>query len=138
MPHDLRSFLDEWHRVVAAKDLDGLAPLLAEQVSLGAPPYWPRFESREVVQHLLGVILTTIEDFTYHREWTEPQELALEFSGRVGEHELQGVDLISLDEAFAVTRLDVLMRPTGSVDALRDLVAPRMTEFFAIRGGGAG
>jgi len=85
-------FLSEWHRIVAERDLVALCALLAEGVSIGAPPYWQRFAGRDVVHQLLGLILHTIEGFTYHREWRHGNELALEFTGRVGEVELQGID----------------------------------------------
>lgn len=131
MANEIDEFLSEWHRVVAEKDLDGLQRLLAEDISLGAPPYWPRFEGRELVHHLLGLILDTIEEFTYHREWRNGRELALEFTGRVGELELQGIDLVSLDDRFVVGKLDVLIRPANAIESLRDAIAPQMAAFLA-------
>jgi hypothetical protein len=127
-------FLAEWHRIVAERDAAGLAAVLAPDVTLGAPPYWSRLAGRALVQHLLGLIVHTIEDFTYHREWRDGRELALEFRGRVGEIELQGIDLITLDPEGRVQSLDVLMRPVNGIVALRDRIAPRMAEYLAARG----
>jgi hypothetical protein len=126
MGMDPTAFLTEWHRIVREKDLDALGRVLADGVTVGAPPYWRRLEGRDVVQFLLGVILTTIEDFTYHRQWVDGGELALEFTGRVGERELQGIDLVSLDEAGRIRRLDVMIRPINALMALRDRVTARM------------
>ena len=133
MSDGIESFLTEWHRVVSEKNLPALERLLAEDVSLGAPPYWPRFEGRELVHQLLGLILDTIEAFTYHRERRSGGELALEFTGHVSDLELQGIDLISLNDGFQVQRLDVLMRPTNTVNALQQSIAPRMAAFLAGR-----
>ena len=133
-----REFLTEWHRAVSEKDRGALLNLLAADVSLGAPPYWARVQGRELVHHLLGLILDTIEEFTYHREWQNGNELALEFTGRVGELELQGVDLVSLDDRFAIQSLDVLIRPAQAVDRLREIVAPQMATFIASRAEPAG
>jgi hypothetical protein len=129
------AFLDEWHRVVRERDLPALAALLAPEVEIGAPPYWEPLRGRELVQHLLGLILETIEGFTYHREWRDGPELALEFRGRVGGLELQGIDLISLDAAGRIRRLDVPMRPVNAVVALRDAISPRMMEYLKARAG---
>lgn len=134
MASEIESFLTEWHRVVSEKDRSGILPLLADDVSLGAPPYWDRLQGRESVRQLLGLILETIEDFTYQREWQKGNELALEFTGRVGELELQGIDLISLGDQLTVQNIDVLIRPMNAVDQLRDIVAPKMASFFASRG----
>jgi hypothetical protein len=58
-------------------------------------------------------------------------ELALEFRGRVGGLELQGIDLISLDVDGRLRRLDVPMRPVNAVVALREAIAPKMAEYLA-------
>jgi hypothetical protein len=133
MADEVAGFLDQWHRIVAERDLDALWGILAEDVSLGAPPYWGKLEGREIVHHLLGLIVNTIEGFTYHREWRNERELALEFEGRVGELELQGIDLISLDERLRVANLDVMIRPINAAVALRETIAPRMASFLAQR-----
>lgn len=134
MEPDPRAFLDRWHRIVAEKDLAALHDVLAEGVTLGAPPYWKKLAGRPVVHHLLGLIVHTIEDFSYHREWVAGRELALEFRGRVGDAELQGVDLITLDDEGRIANLEVPMRPTNAVVALRERIAPRMAEWLAQRG----
>jgi hypothetical protein len=39
MPEGVARFLEEWHRIVSKKDQGALRGILAEDVSLGAPPY---------------------------------------------------------------------------------------------------
>ena len=124
-------WLAEWHRIVASKDVAALEKLLAEDIELGAPPYWAKVQGRQVVHHLLGLIVRTIEDFTYHREWCEDGEYALEFTGHLGEHDLQGIDLISVDAKGVIRGFDVLMRPVNSVIELRNVIAPQMAEFLS-------
>jgi hypothetical protein len=127
---DPADFLREWHQAVSRRDSDALAGLLAPEVRLASPPYGAPFEGHALVHHLLGLILETIEEFTYHRQWRDGRELALEFTGRVGELRLQGIDLITLDHAGRIRKLDVMIRPADAVEALRDVVAPRMTEYL--------
>ncbi len=128
-------FLAEWHRIVRERDLAALADILAEDVSMGSPPYWSRIEGQELVHHLLSLVLQSISGFTYRREWLKGSELALEFTGQVGELELQGVDLISLDASHRVVRLDALIRPHDSLLALREIIAPQMARFLKERAG---
>lgn len=125
------TFLDEWHRVVAERDLDGLEKLLLEDVTIGAPPYWNKLSGRRIVHHLLSIILETIEGFTYYREWQEGNELALEFQGKVGDLDVQGIDLITLDDGGRVQNIDVLMRPTNTILRLQEIVGPKMAEFLS-------
>ncbi len=125
------AFLDTWHRIVAEKDLAGLHDLLEEGVQIGAPPYWNRLEGRRIVHHLLGIIIETIEDFTYYREWQQGRELALEFQGHVGDLDVQGIDLITLGDDGRVRNIDVLMRPVNTVIRLQEIVGPQMLAFLS-------
>ena len=131
MSDGVDDFLIEWHRIVATRDLEALATVLAPEISMGAPPYWARIEGHALVHHLLGLIVNTIEGFTYQREWRAGRELALEFSGKIGGRDLQGIDLISLGDGPVITRLDVLIRPMNALEALRDVVAPQMAAFLS-------
>lgn len=125
------TFLEEWHLIVAEQDLDALHTLLLEDVTIGAPPYWTRLEGRRIVHRLLSIILETIEGFTYYREWRDGNELALEFRGKVGDLDIQGIDLISLDGDGRIRNIDVLMRPTNAILRLQEIVGPKMTEFLS-------
>lgn len=124
-------FLTEWHRVVAARDLAALPDLIATDITMGAPPYWQKLQGERIVGHLLGLIIHTIEGFTYHREWAQGAELALEFTGKVGDLDLQGIDLITLNRDGRVQNLDVLMRPVNAVIALREIITPKMAAFLS-------
>jgi hypothetical protein len=126
-------FLTVWHRVVAERDLAALPDLIASDITMGAPPYWQKLQGERIVGHLLGLIVHTIEGFTYHREWTQGAELALEFTGKVGDLDLQGIDLITLNGDGRVQNLDVLMRPVNAVIALREAIAPKMAAFLAAK-----
>ena len=127
-------FLEEWHRLVEARDLVALERILAKDVSLGAPPYWDKLTGRGIVHHLLGLIIQTIEDFSYDREWHDDSrgkgEIALEFRGHLGELDVQGIDLITLNDRGELQNLDVMIRPLNSLAALRDVIAPQMMEFL--------
>ena len=127
-------FLAKWHRLVEERDLIALEKILAEDVSMGAPPYWDKLNGRPIVLHLLGLIIQTIEDFTYHREWHDDArgegEIALEFHGHVGELDLQGLDLITVNDRGELQNLDVMIRPMNALAALKDVIAPQMLEFL--------
>jgi hypothetical protein len=130
MSESTDAFLVEWHRIVLERDVPALGVILSEDITMGAPPYWDKLSGRELVQHLLGLIVHTIDDFTYHREWVDGAELALEFTGHVGELEVQGIDLLTLDERHQVVNLDVLMRPVNAVVELREIIRPQMAAYL--------
>ncbi len=124
-------FLDEWHRIVREQDVSAIADILADDVTMGAPPYWNRLDGKELVAFLLGLILETIEDFTYRRQWRSGRELALEFAGQVDGHNLQGIDLITVNEDGLLAAIDVPMRPINTIEHLREVIGPRMQKYIA-------
>lgn len=126
-------FLTLWHRIVAERDLVALRGILASDVKLAPPPYWATLDGIDLVHHLLGLVITTIEDFTYRREWTQGGELALEFTGHIGALELQGIDLITLNSEGKVCGIDVLVRPEPAIAALREVIAPQMAVYLKER-----
>jgi len=132
-------FLAKWHSLVEGRDLVALEKILAEDVSMGAPPYWDEMTGRPIVHHLLGLIIHTIEDFTYHREWHDDSrgdgEIALEFRGHVGELNLQGIDLVTLNARGELQNLDVMIRPMNALSALKEIITPQMAEFLRANAG---
>ncbi len=129
MAADGEAFLEKWHGILANKDMDGMRSLLAEDMTMGAPPYWNKLEGIDVIHYLLGVIISTIEDFTYYREWVSGSELCLEFRGHIGDRQLQGVDLITINDDGLVSNLDVMIRPMSALVALKEAVRPQMEGF---------
>lgn len=74
------------------------------------------------VSALLGAVFSSIEDFSYKRRWVDDVEIALEFTGRIGDKQLQGIDLITLNQSGQIKKVDVLMRPLSGIEALREAV----------------
>ncbi len=68
----------------------------------------------------LSTVLTVFEDFTYHRELASEDGLSvvLEFSARVGEKKLKGIDLIRFDEQGRIVEFEVMVRPMSGLQAL--------------------
>jgi hypothetical protein len=129
-------FLTEWHRIIREKDAAAFPAILAENVAIGPPPYWNRLEGKDTVAFLLGVILNTIENFEYRREWRDGAELALEFTGNVEGKSLQGIDLITVDSDGLLARIDVPMRPVEAINILMEKVQPQMMKYLESLAGG--
>ena len=55
-----------------------------------------------------------------------------------GDLKLQGIDLITLNGQFVIGNLDVLIRPANAIDALREVIAPRIASFLSRANQGAG
>ena len=129
-------FIEEWHRIVRSKDADAIAAILAPDVEVGGPAFWGKLRGKDTVAHFLGLGIRISAGLTFLREWVGDQGIAIEFKGKIGEQSFQGINLVTLDDRGLVKTLDIIIRPTGAVTALRDLVTPQMTAYLLERGKG--
>ncbi len=118
-PHPFR-------RAAEAKDLDLLAEALREDVVLHSPILCRPFEGRDVVTQVLTHVAATLEDLAYTDELTGENTVALRFTARVGDRELEGIDFLELDEDGRVAKLTVFMRPMSALTRFNEQMAKRL------------
>jgi len=66
------------------------------------------------------------EDFRYHRRFAEGNDVALEFSARIGETELKGIDLVRFNDDGLITEFEVMVRPASGLQSLGLAMARRL------------
>ena len=117
--------LETWHRFVAERRPELLEDLLGTDVVFKAPTYWAERRGKTLVLAVLSTVMTVFEDFEYHRQWIDGDDWALEFSARIGDLALRGVDLIHLEDGQIVD-FEVMIRPPNAVQALREEMERRL------------
>jgi len=76
---------------------------------------------------LLAILVEVFQDFHYTDELeSEDGTRALVFNARVGDRDLQGLDLIRFDGNGQIRDLTVMVRPRSALEALLAEVAPRL------------
>lgn len=112
--------LTRWHDMVERKDLSGLEEIVHPEAQFRSPMAFKPYHSAQAVTLLLRTVLTVFDDFTYHRQAvsSDGQSVVLEFSARVGERSLKGVDIIAFDESGLITDFEVMIRPMNALQAL--------------------
>lgn len=118
--------LARWHQMVAGMDFSGLRGLLADEVKFYSPVLWKPKEGRETVFHILRAAGTVLEGFTYHRQMTDGASWALEFTARVGQMSVKGVDIIRFDEQGRIAEFEVMVRPATGLQALGEAMARQL------------
>ncbi|MEW2355432.1 nuclear transport factor 2 family protein [Spirillospora sp. NPDC029432] len=121
---------------VEAKDLAAITRVLDPAVEFRSPVMPKPYQGRDAVTTLLGVLLETFEDFHYThdlagRARTGPPAQALVFGARVMGKAVQGVDLITFNDAGLVADLTVMVRPLPAAMTLARVVGRRMEELAA-------
>ncbi|WP_036178462.1 nuclear transport factor 2 family protein [Marinomonas sp. MED121] len=112
--------LEKWHQVVHNKDMSLLRELLAEDVEFHSPTLWAPKKGRDITQYILKMVLDIFEDFEYQRQWVDENNLALEFSARVDDKKIKGIDLIRWNEQGQIVHFEVMLRPMNGLQLMFD------------------
>lgn len=110
-----------------AADHESMVATLADDAVLHSPATFKPYEGREAVSRLLGIVFDVFEDFHYTDELAAPDgSAALIFRARVGELEVEGLDLLRFDDDGRIGDLTVMVRPLSGVSALAEAVGSRL------------
>jgi hypothetical protein len=100
---------------VETEDVAAAEELLAEDIVFHSPVTFHPFIGRETVIGLLGLVAETFEDFRYTDELQAGDAYALIFRAAVGGRELEGIDLLRVDEDGAIVDFTVMIRPLSGL-----------------------
>lgn len=122
-----------WHAMLAGRDLQSLPELLAPDAVFRSPMAHTPYPGAPVVSMILNTVITVFEDFKYHRELATADGLSvvLEFSARVGDKQLKGIDLIRFNELGQIVEFEVMVRPLSGLQALGEEMGRRLAPYLA-------
>ena len=112
--------LDTWHHMVASRDLSNLLSIVHPDAVFRSPMANTAYTSAPALMLALSTVIQVFEDFTYHRQLATDDGLniVLEFSARVGDKQLKGIDLVRFNEQGQITEFEVMVRPLSGLQAL--------------------
>jgi hypothetical protein len=111
---------------VERDDLDALRETLREDVVLHSPVLFRPFEGRDAALHVIGAVKEVLTDFRYLAEVGEDGTVVLRFAARIGELEIEGIDLLTLDDDGKVSDLTVFMRPLRALTQFQQAMAEQL------------
>ena len=120
-PHPaVAATLARWHAMIARGDLAELPALVKADAVFRSPMAHKPYPGRDAVVFILRTVFGVFEKFTYHRQLFSDDGLnvVLEFSARVGDKRLKGIDIIRFDEQGLITEFEVMIRPLNGLQAL--------------------
>src|SRR5262245_65104825 len=124
--------LQEWHRMVEALDLSEVASLCAPDAVFRSPVAHTPYEGAPLVAQFLQQAMQVFSDFAYHRTfYCDDHSVVLEFSARVGDKALKGIDMIRFAADGRMADFEVMVRPASGLQALGAEMARRMAPILA-------
>jgi len=118
---------DRFRTAAEGKDFSALDELFSENVSFRSPAVFKPYEGRDQVAMILGTVVQVFEDFRYVDQVETGDTAVLVFKARVGDRELDGVDILRFGPDGRIEELTVMVRPMSGLNALADEMGARLT-----------
>jgi hypothetical protein len=118
--------VNTFRTAIEARDLVAMIDSLAADVVFNSPVAFKPFEGREAVGKVLEAVFNTFEDFRYTDELDGDGVHALVFRARVGDKQVEGIDLLRLNDDGQIADFTVLVRPASGLMALAEAMGPKV------------
>src|SRR3954451_17791751 len=118
--------MNAFREAVERGDTDAAVDLLADDVVFRSPAVFKPYSGRETVATILRTVFGVFEDFRYTDELVGERADALIFEARIGDRELQGIDLIRPAPDGRIAEFTVMIRPASGLMALAERMGPAL------------
>ena len=121
--------LDTWHRLVRTGDAAGLRDLVAEDSVFHSPVVHAAQHGRKITVTYLSAAFQVFFNPTFHyvREIAGPNDAMLEFETEIDGILVNGVDIITWNDANQITSFKVMVRPLKGMN----IIHQKMGELLA-------
>lgn len=117
----------DFRKAIEAGDIDAAVALLSPGVVLHSPVTFKPFVGHEAVHGLFTILFRTFEDFRYVGEYrADDGAEVLHFRTRVGDREVEGIDMLHYGADGLIDDFTVFVRPLSAVTALRDAIGAQL------------
>ena len=108
-----------WHEISRGREMDRLEEVLAENCVFMSPVVHTPQKGRELTRAYLTAAFGVFNDsFRYVKEVVTPQHAVLEFVCDLDGIVINGVDIMTFDDAGKIVEFKVMVRPLKAVNLL--------------------
>lgn len=120
--------MSAFRTAIESKDPATIAAALSPDVTFRSPAVHKPYSGRDVVMVILGAVVQVFEDFSYVGHLQDGPEEMLRFTARIGEREIDGVDIVRYGEDGLVEGLTVMIRPLSALVAVKDAMGAKLAK----------
>jgi hypothetical protein len=117
---------DPFRRAAESKDFSKLEELFSPDVVFRSPVVFKPYSGLEALRVLLGAVAEVFEDFGYVDQVETGDTAVLVFAARVGERQLDGVDILRFGDDGLIAEMMVMIRPLSGLNTLAEAMAERL------------
>ena len=124
MARGIPETIQRWHVIALERRADDLAGILAEDCVFESPVVHTPQKGRAIVEaYLRGALhVLNTEHFRYGEEWYADRSAVLEFFSVVDGITINGVDIISWNDAGLITHFKVMVRPLKAIQMVHQMM----------------
>ena len=117
-----------WHQMIHQHDLSQLPSIVHPDAVFHSPIAVLPYTTREPLVLAVNTLTTVLEDFSYqHTDQTaDGNDIALEFTARVGDNALKGTHLIHFGDDGLIRDFEVMIRPLSALHAVATAMAAQL------------
>ncbi len=120
---------DAFLKAAEAGDVAALAESLDPDIRFRGPAFAEPVQGRDQVTAILSIAFGQVyQDFRYVDVVEGATRTVLLFTARVGEHQLEGAQVLGFGSGDALTELVVMVRPAPAALALGEAILSRLIE----------
>jgi SnoaL-like protein len=117
---------DAFRRAAEAKDFSKGEELFSPEVVFRSPVVFKPYTGLEALGVLLGAVVEVFEDFRYVDQVETGDTAVLVFEAKVGEKQVNGVDVLRFGEDGRIAEMMVMIRPLSGLNALAEEMGRRL------------
>ena len=117
---------DAFRAAAEAKDFRAAEDLFAPDVTFRSPVVFKPYEGRDALLVLLGAVVRVFEDFRYVEQVETGDTAVLMFEAKVGDRDVQGVDILRFGAEGRVREMLVMVRPMSGMQALAEAMQAQL------------
>jgi hypothetical protein len=123
------SAAQQFRTAVENADIEAALGALSPSVVFHSPAVFKPYSGKETVSALLRIVFETFEDFRYTDQLSGDADTpvhALIFRARVGDRDLEGMDLVRIGADGLIDDFTVMIRPLSGLVALAQTLGPKV------------
>lgn len=124
--------LERWHQFVASQDTAVLAEILDQDCVFLSPVVHTPQQGRDITaMYLTGAMHVLQDGFEYQKEVVDGNHAVLEFCCEVDGVMVNGVDIITFNDAGKIVEFKVMLRPLKAINAVHQKMGQMLEQLSA-------
>ena len=124
--------LDKWHQFVASQNPAVLAEIVDEHCVFLSPVVHSPQRGRDLtIMYLTGAMHVLQGDFHYQKEVVDSKHAVLEFVCEIDGLTVNGVDIITFNDAGRIIEFKVMVRPLKAINLVHEKMGQMLEQLSA-------